>query len=77
MNLQDEIKALLEAHAKELVHVDGAFCTGFFLAAEFYDSNGEYYSYSTHDTGMPPWRIQGLVNYELSTEVEEEDDDYA
>jgi hypothetical protein len=77
MDLQSEIKHLLESNSKELVSAEGAFCTGYFLVAEFVDSNGEYYSYSTQDPTMPAWRIEGLVNYELTREETEEGEDYA
>lgn len=76
MDLQSEIKQLLESNAKELVNQDGAFCTGFFLAAEFYGSDGEYYSFSMKDENMPPWRVEGLVNYELSEDAVNEESDY-
>jgi len=76
MDLQSEIKQLLEARSKEIVDNDGAFCTGFFLAAEFFDSNGEYYSFSVKDENMPPWRVEGLVAYELTSEDLEEGEDF-
>jgi hypothetical protein len=77
MDLQSEIKQLLEARSKDIVNKDGAFCTGFFLAAEFFDSNGDYYSFSIKDESMPPWRVEGLVTYEVASQyLEEESEDY-
>ncbi len=77
MDLQSKISALLEEHTKELVDKNGAFCTGYFLAAEFVDSNGEYYTMSIQDPTIPQWRIEGLVNYELNclNDYDEEGED--
>ena len=74
MDLHSEIKSLLESHSKELVDKDGAFCTGFFLAAEYVDSTGQFYSMSISDRNMPPWRVAGLVEYELTNDESEEEE---
>lgn len=70
-----KLQALLDEYGKTL-HKDGAFCTAYFVTSEFFDGNGEYWSYTAFNDG-PIWRITGLVNYaienDLVTESEEED----
>lgn len=66
----------LKANSKEAVNVEGAFCTGFLLAAEYMDAEGNYYTYVLKDETVPPWRLEGLLNYVVANEIydtEEED----
>lgn len=74
----DGIRQFIEDNSREVVNAEGAFCTGYFLTAEFVDGNGEYYTWTMYDQTIPPWRIEGLVNYALNNELyttEEEEND--
>lgn len=73
----DKVRNFIEENSKEVVTAEGAFCVGYFLTAEFMDGNGEYYTWTVFDESVPPWRIEGLVNYTLQKELypEEEDED--
>lgn len=80
MTLQEELTNILERYAKEFVSVEGAFCTGFVLFAEYLDSNNEFYTFTLRDPKSPVWRLQGLVDYlretELTTTEDSEESDY-
>ncbi len=68
----------LKANSKEAVNVEGAFCTGYVLAAEYMDAEGNYYTYVLKDDSVPAWRYEGLLAYVAANELyetEEEDAD--
>ena len=69
MSFQDELRALLEKYATEMVDPEGAFCTGFVLFAEYVDCRSEFYTFTIKDPNAPLWRLQGLVDYLRENEL--------
>lgn len=55
---------------------DGSMCTTFFLVAEYFDSNGDYWakSFFTED-GVPVWRVTGLIQHAIENDFIQEDED--
>lgn len=76
------LKGWLEDNAKTFVSDEGAFCTSFFMIAEYMDSNGQFYSFTLKDPTSPLWRLRGLLEYarenelHLKDEPEQEEGDY-
>lgn len=71
-----KLKDLLDQFGSSF-HKDGAFCTTYFLTAEFFDGDGQYWASTIYDDKSPSWRISGLVQHALENdfveELEEED----
>lgn len=70
-----KLKNLLDDYGK-VIHEDGAFCTSYFLVAEWFDGDGAYWSHSEYEDKVPVWHITGLIQHSLendfNTEEEEE-----
>ena len=59
---------LLDEYGKA-EHKHGAMCTTFFLTAEFFDGDGQYFAKTFFNTdGTPVWRITGLVQHALEND---------
>lgn len=53
-------------------HVDGAFCTTYFVTAEYFDGDGKYWASTIFDEKSPMWRITGLIQHALENDFIEE-----
>lgn len=70
----EELRELLDRYGKTQ-HQDGAYCTIFFVTAEFIDANGEYFAKTFfNEDGTPVWRITGLVQHALENDFTIEED---
>lgn len=70
----EDLRKLLDKYGKT-EHKDGAYCTIFFVTAEFIDGDGNYFAKTFYNTdGTPIWRITGLVQHALENDfiIEEE-----
>lgn len=61
---------------------EGAMCTGWVIASEWMDADGQFWTYVGTDDRNPPWRHVGLLAYTLesgaydpSGDSDDEDDD--
>ena len=59
----DALKGWLQDNSKTFVNDEGAFCTSFFLVAEYMDADGKFYSLTLKDPTSPNWRLRGLLEY--------------
>lgn len=50
------------------IHPKGAVCSSWVLVAEWQDADGRWWvtRWSSRDT--PPWRVEGLLQYAISSE---------
>lgn len=73
-SFKDQLKNLLDDYGKT-IHEDGAFCTAYFLVAEWFDGDGSYWSRSEYEDKVPVWHITGLVQHSLENDfnIEEEE----
>jgi hypothetical protein len=71
---------LLVAMSKD-TFPEGAMCTGWVIASEWMDANGEYWTYVGTDDRNPPWRHLGILQWALdgshyvTEDIEDEDDE--
>ena len=71
------VKTLLDEYSNTFTG-NGAFCTTWFLTAEFFDGDGQYWSATSYEPESPIWRVTGLVDHARSNDItneEEEDED--
>ena len=74
-NFKNSLKDLLDKFGSEM-HKDGAFCTTYFITAEFFDGDGQYWASTFYDDKQPIWHTTGLVQHALENDlvvVEEEE----
>lgn len=74
---EEHISQFLNDNVKNFVNKDGAFCTNFFMVAEFVDVDGTFYTWTVKNSNVPDWRHEGLLNYAIRNElyIEEESED--
>jgi hypothetical protein len=73
---RSKLKDLLDEYGHTF-HQDGAFCTTYFVTAEFFDGDGQYWASTIFDDKSPIWHVTGLIQHALEndfTEEEEEED---
>jgi hypothetical protein len=66
-----ELKKLLDNYGK-VIHEDGAFCTSYYLVAEWFDGDGEYWSNTVYEDKVPVWHVTGLVQHSLENDFNQE-----
>lgn len=76
------VRAVRDAIANlgKFLHEEGAMLTGWVLACEWMDADGDYWMSSHTDENTPPWRARGLIGSVLEGDIsqplgEHEDDD--
>lgn len=71
---KDKLQALLDQYGKSQ-HEDGAFCTTFFITAEFFDGDGKYWASTFYDDKSPIWRVTGIVQHALDNDFNDEEEE--
>lgn len=74
VSAESQIVGWLESNVGEFAIGEASVCTSFVLAAEFMDTNGQWYSLAVYDKAAPPWRLRGLVDHVMA-EIDVEDDE--
>lgn len=69
-----QLKELLDKYGK-VIHEDGAFCTSYFLVAEWFDGDGQWWSHSVYEDKVPIWHITGLIQHSLEQDFVEEEEE--
>jgi hypothetical protein len=68
---EERLQSLLDEYGKASSK-DGAFCTTYFLVAEFFDADGKYWASTVYDEKSPQWRVTGLVQHALENDFTNE-----
>ncbi len=77
VSTEDKIDQAVMAHLRE-TYEDPAILTGWVIVAEFVDSNGTPELAAFASTGMPYWKINGMIEAapnEMEYAYEDEDED--
>ena len=73
-DFKKKLRALLDKYGSTQ-HKDGAFCTAYFVTAEFFDGDGQYWGSTFYDDTVPVWRTTGLVQHALENDFDTEGDE--
>jgi hypothetical protein len=77
LSTEHQIDQAVMKHLRE-VYEDPAILTGWVIVAEFVDSNGTPDLAAFASTGMPYWKINGMIEaapHEMEYAYEDEDED--
>lgn len=67
--MTDPMRDYLDSMAPDVLEAKTAMCTGYVIVAEYVDEKGDFYTWTTFDDKMPPWRVEGLLRYAISNEI--------
>lgn len=72
---KQKLKDLLDSYGTSNSE-NGSMCTTYFLVAEYFDAEGDYWakSFFTED-GIPTWRVTGLVQHAIENDFISEEGD--